>query len=67
MKPTKEEINELSNLLLNKYKISTRFLNILMDESGSYSQLLDVISDTLSNKNKLTLLINQKESLFFAD
>lgn len=66
MKPTKEERNQLIDLLTKKYKISTRFLNILMDESGSYSQLLDVIGRDFSNREKIKLLIYQKESLFFA-
>ena len=66
MKPTKEEIDRLTNLLLKEYKISTRFLNILIDESGSYSQLTDIIGNGLSNEKKIRLLINQKESLLFA-
>ncbi len=66
MKPTKEEIKKLTDLLLKEYKISTRFLNILIDESGSYSQLTDVIGNNLSNEEKIRLLINQKESLLFS-
>ena len=66
MKPTKEEIDKLTDLLLNKYKITTRFLNILMGESGSYTQLTAVVGDGLSNEKKIRLLINQKESLLFA-
>lgn len=66
MKPTQQEINELTDLLLIKYKISTRFLNILMDKTGNYSQITDILGNNLSNEEKVRLLINQKESRLFA-
>jgi len=66
MKPTKDEISTLTNLLLYKYKISTKFLNILLNESNSYAHLTDVIGNDLSKKEKIQLLINQKESLLFS-
>lgn len=66
MKPTKEEQAGLTHLLTGKFKLSTRFINILVKETASYDQLIGVIGRDLSNKKKLELLINSKESMLFA-
>ena len=66
MKPTRDEIEGLTKSLLYDYHISTRFINILIKETGSYHQLTDIIGNELSNEEKIQLLIHQKESRLFS-
>lgn len=66
MKPTKNEIELTVNLLINKYNLSVRFVNILLEDAGCYKQLVNTINKELTLKDKVTLLINQKESILFA-
>ena len=66
MKPNPEEINELVTKLIDEYRISTRFINILWKESDHYEQLRELIETRVSKVDKLKLLINSKEALFFS-
>ena len=64
MKPTREEVATVVNIL--DRHLSTRFINILIDESKSLYGIEQILGEELCNKSKLRLLINQKEARLFA-
>lgn len=66
MKPNPEEINELVTKLIDEYRVSTRFINILWKESEHYEQLSELLHTRMDKAEKLKLLINSKEALFFS-
>lgn len=54
-----------AEILLDKYKLSTKFINILAEERG-FSNLLEIVDENLSIKQKLELMLKIEEAEFFA-
>lgn len=64
MKPEKQEVEQLADVL--EKTLSTRFINILINQSNTLSQIENLLDRSLSNRDKIELIIYHKESRLFA-
>ena len=65
MNTVNEIIENTATLLIEKYNLSTRFINTILEEY-KLDCCEEVINQKLSNKDKLIILLNHRRSLFFS-
>ena len=65
MNTVNEIIENTATLLIEKYNLSTRFINTILEEY-KLDCCEEVINQKLSNKDKLIILLNHRGSLFFS-